>query len=159
MPHYEIYATGIGNILIAEDDGQITHLSMEGCVDVSGMSREETPLLKQAADMLRAYLAGERDAFAGLPLNPKGTQFQKRVWQALLDIPYGKTISYKQLAEAIGQPTASRAVGNANGKNPIFIIIPCHRVIGSGGSLTGFAYGVELKKELLAIERAAAVSG
>ena len=155
MPQYEIYETGIGNILIAQDGEQITNLCMEGSLDVAGMQRKETPLLKQAADMLKAYLTGEQDAFAGLPLNPKGTDFQKKVWQALLDIPYGQTISYKQLAEAIGKPSASRAVGNANGKNPIFIIIPCHRVIGANGSLTGFAYGVELKKELLAIEKVA----
>ena len=157
MPQYEIYATDIGNILIAQDGEYITNLCMEGSLDVAGIKREETPLLKQAADMLNSYLAGERSAFDGLPLNPKGTDFQKKVWQALLDIPYGQTISYKQLAEAIGKPSASRAVGNANGKNPIFIIIPCHRVIGADGSLTGFAYGVELKKKLLAIERAAVV--
>ena len=153
MRYYEIYATEIGNILIAQEGEQITNLCMEGSLDVTGMTRGQTPLLKQAADLLQAYLAGEQDAFAGLPLAPKGTDFQKRVWQALLEIPYGQTISYKQLAEAIGKPTASRAVGNANGKNPIFIIIPCHRVIGANGSLTGFAYGVELKKRLLSIEQ------
>jgi len=155
MRYYEIYETDIGSILIVQEDGQITNLCVEGSVNTAGMQREETPLLKQAAEKLRAYLAGEENAFADLPLNPKGTDFQKKVWQTLLDIPYGQTISYKELAVAIGKPTASRAVGAANGKNPIFIIIPCHRVIGASGSLTGFAYGVDLKKKLLGIERAA----
>ena len=150
---FEVYETEIGNVLIAGDGAAITNLCMEGSLDTAGMRREETPLLKQAADKLRAYLAGTKDAFADLPLGPRGTAFQKQVWQALLEIPYGQTVSYKQLAESIGNPKAVRAVGSANGKNPIFIIIPCHRVIGANGSLTGFAYGLELKKKLLDIER------
>ena len=153
MLHYEIYETMIGNIMIAEDGSAITNLCVEGSLDTAGMQRGETPLLGRAADALRSYLAGKREAFANLPLNPRGTPFQKQVWQALLEIPYGQTISYGQLAEAIGNPKAVRAVGGANGKNPIFIIIPCHRVIGANGSLTGFAYGVELKKSLLEVEK------
>ena len=152
MLYYEIYPTEIGKILIGEDGAAITHLCMEDTLDLSEAQRGETPLLKQAAKALSAYFAGEQGAFVDLPLAPQGTQFQKKVWQALLEIPYGQTVSYKQLAEAVGNPAASRAVGNANGKNPIFIIIPCHRVIGANGGLTGFAYGLDVKKKLLAIE-------
>ena len=152
MLHYEIYDTDIGKILIAEDGEGITNLCVPGSIDTAGAQQGETPLLKKALSALEAYLAGNRDAFSGLPLNPKGTPFQKKVWQALLEIPYGRTISYKELAGAIGNAKAVRAVGGANGRNPIFIIIPCHRVIGADGSLTGFAYGVELKRKLLEIE-------
>ena len=159
MLHYEIYETGIGKILIAEDGKGITNLCVEGSFDTTGAQRGETPLLKEAMSALRAYLAGNQDAFAALPLNPKGTPFQKSVWQALLEIPYGRTISYKQLAEQINNPKAVRAVGAANGKNPIFVIIPCHRVIGADGSLTGFAYGLELKRRLLDIETGVAQFG
>jgi len=155
MLHYEIYDTDIGKILIAEDGQAITNLCTPESFDPTGTQRGETSLLKKAQAALCAYLAGSRDAFAALPLNPKGTTFQKRVWQALLEIPYGHTTSYKQLAQAIDNPKAVRAVGAANGKNPIFIIIPCHRVIGADGSLTGFAYGLELKRKLLDIETGA----
>ena len=154
MLHYEIYETAIGKILIAEDGEGITNLCMEGSFNTAGAQRGETPLLKQAHTALLSYLAGSRDAFDTLPLNPRGTLFQKRVWQALLEIPYGQTVSYKQLAQAIGNPKAVRAVGAANGKNPVFIVIPCHRVVGADGSLTGFAYGLELKRRLLDIEGA-----
>jgi len=153
MPNYEIYETDIGSVLIAEDGKSITNLCMNDNIKLTGMEHGETPLLKKAAQALRAYLAGEKNAFNDLPLDPKGTRFQKQVWQALLEIPYGETISYKQLAQAVGNPSASRAVGNANGKNPIFVVIPCHRVIGADGSLTGFAYGLEIKKKLLNVER------
>ena len=152
MTYYQIYAFPVGKILVAEQDGNITHLTLEGCIDTSRMSRGDTPLLDRTADALRGYFAGERDAFGGLPLSPQGTPFQREVWQALCAIPYGQTISYAQLAMAVGRPKAARAVGAANGKNPIFIIIPCHRVIGANGSLTGFAYGIELKRSLLEIE-------
>ena len=152
MLHYEIYETEIGKILIAEDGEGLTHLCVDGSLDTTGGQRGETPLLKEAHAALLSYLAGSRNAFDALPLNPKGTPFQKAVWQALLEIPYGQTTSYKQLAQAINNPKAVRAVGAANGKNPIFIIIPCHRVIGADGSLTGFAYGLELKRRLLEIE-------
>jgi len=154
MLHYEIYDTKIGKILIAVDGEGITNLCVPGSLDTTGAQRGETPLIKEAQAALEAYLAGGRDAFASLRLNPKGTAFQKQVWQALLEIPYGQTISYKQLAQAIDNPKAVRAVGAANGKNPIFVIIPCHRVIGADGSLTGFAYGLELKRRLLDIESA-----
>ena len=101
---------------------------------------------------LRSYFAGERTTFE-LPLDPHGTTFKRKTWDALLDIPYGETITYGELARRVGQPTASRAVGAANGKNPLPIVIPCHRVIGAGGLLTGYGGGLEIKQKLLAIER------
>jgi methylated-DNA-[protein]-cysteine S-methyltransferase len=101
---------------------------------------------------LHDYFAGSRRAFT-VPLAPSGTPFQLRVWRALLDIPYGETTSYGELARRLGQPTASRAVGLANGSNPLPVIIPCHRVIGANGSLTGYGGGLPIKQRLLALER------
>jgi methylated-DNA-[protein]-cysteine S-methyltransferase len=101
---------------------------------------------------LREYFDGERTGF-DLPLELDGTAFQRRVWAALRDIPFGTTVSYGTLADRIGRPTAARAVGLANGRNPISIVVPCHRVVGSGGGLTGYGGGVERKQYLLALER------
>ena len=109
------------------------------------------PLLLVTEDQLSEYFAGQRTQF-DLPLKPRGTQFQMRVWQALREIPFGQTRSYMDLARAIGSPEAIRAVGAANGKNPLSIIVPCHRVIGADGSLTGFAGGLQVKAALLALE-------
>jgi len=117
-----------------------------------------TPLLARAAAQLAAYFAGERHTF-DLPLAPAGTPFQHRVWDALLDIPYGEVRSYGELARALGRPAASRAVGFANSKNPISIIVPCHRVIGARGALTGYAGGMTAKAWLLEHERRLAVTG
>jgi methylated-DNA-[protein]-cysteine S-methyltransferase len=114
---------------------------------------EGDPLLDELAQQLRAYFAGARRRF-DLPLDPQGTPFQKRVWQHLETIPFGVTQSYRQVADAIGTPQAVRAVGAANGANPIPIVIPCHRVIGSGGRLTGYGGGLPLKKRLLELEGA-----
>jgi len=108
--------------------------------------------LQEAIRQLRAYFAGELETFS-LPLAPEGTPFQRNVWQELCAIPYGDTISYGELARRIGNPKASRAVGLANGSNPIPIIIPCHRVIGSNGKLTGYGGGLPIKEKLLALER------
>jgi methylated-DNA-[protein]-cysteine S-methyltransferase len=102
---------------------------------------------------LGEYFAGERRRF-DLPLAPQGTEFQRRVWRALTEIPYGKTVSYGELARHIGKPGAPRAVGLANGANPLPIIVPCHRVIGADGSLTGFGGGLPIKRKLLALEAA-----
>ncbi|MBQ4132956.1 MAG: methylated-DNA--[Desulfovibrionaceae bacterium] len=110
------------------------------------------PLLKSAAAQLEEYFTGRRRQF-DLPLNPRGSNFQQRVWRALQNIPYGETRSYRDIAEAAGAPGAFRAVGMANHKNPIAIIIPCHRVIGADGSLTGYAGGLEYKQALLNLER------
>ncbi|MFC4565888.1 methylated-DNA--[protein]-cysteine S-methyltransferase [Nocardiopsis mangrovi] len=111
-----------------------------------------TPVFATAAEQLTAYFAGAPAGF-DLPLDLHGTPFQRRVWAGLLTIPYGETITYGHLAEEIGSPGASRAVGLANGKNPIGIIVPCHRVVGSAGSLTGYGGGLDRKRFLLALER------
>jgi methylated-DNA-[protein]-cysteine S-methyltransferase len=111
-----------------------------------------------AAAQLTAYFAGELTSF-DLPLQPAGTEFQRRVWRALCDIPYGQTVSYGGLAVALGAPSASRAVGLANGRNPISIVVPCHRVIGSDGSLTGYGGGIDRKRFLLDLERRGAGQG
>ncbi|MFN3649355.1 MAG: methylated-DNA--[protein]-cysteine S-methyltransferase [Armatimonadota bacterium] len=103
---------------------------------------------------LREYLTGRRKEF-DLPLDPKGTPFQRQVWEAVAAVPYGETRSYGEIAAAVGRPTASRAVGAANGANPICLIVPCHRIIGSGGKLTGYAYGLETKQRLLELEGSA----
>jgi len=108
--------------------------------------------MKKAIDQLHSYFAGELEAF-DLPLAPEGTPFQQSVWRNLCEIPFGKTISYGELAQRIGNPKASRAVGLANGSNPIPIVIPCHRVIGSNGKLTGYGGGLPIKEKLLALER------
>jgi len=109
------------------------------------------PVLEEAARQLDGYFAGARRAF-DLPLDFQGTDFQRAVWAALLTIPYGETRSYADIARAIGRPTAMRAVGAANGRNPLSIIAPCHRAIGSNGALTGFAGGLDAKRHLLRLE-------
>jgi methylated-DNA-[protein]-cysteine S-methyltransferase len=109
------------------------------------------PVLMQAAQQLAEYFAGQRKRF-DLPLDFKGTEFQKKVWTALLTIPYGETRTYAEIAAQIGLPNAVRAVGAANGRNPISIIAPCHRVIGANGALTGFAGGLQAKETLLTVE-------
>ena len=113
---------------------------------------EDESAFAEPIRQLRAYFTGDLEAF-DLPLAPKGTPFQQKVWGELLSIPFGETISYGQLAKRIGNPKASRAVGLANGSNPIPIIIPCHRVIGSNGKLTGYGGGLPIKEKLLALER------
>ena len=113
---------------------------------------EDPELLQEPVRQLRAYFAGELEMF-DLPLAPAGTKFQLAVWNRLCEIPYGETICYGELARRIGNPKASRAVGLANGSNPIPIVIPCHRVIGSNGKLTGYGGGLPIKEKLLALER------
>lgn len=111
----------------------------------------ETPLTLRAAKELEEYFAGERKVFT-LPLSPSGTQFQQSVWEALRTIPYGETRTYGEIAAVVGRPKAARAVGMANHDNPLLIFTPCHRVIGKSGSLTGFACGLEAKRQLLELE-------
>ena len=113
---------------------------------------DDDPILLETERQLREYFAGQRKEFT-VPLDFRGTEFQKRVWSALLTIPFGETRSYAQIAQQIGSPAAVRAVGAANGKNPLSIIAPCHRVLGSDGKLTGFAGGLENKAKLLTMER------
>ena len=152
METYFIYDTALGKIAVAQHEGKITHLEPVKNFDKAGKILRETPLTKKAAAQLGEYLAGKRKTF-DLPLAPKGTPFQQAVWRALLDIPYGKTCAYGDIARAVNNPKAVRAVGGANNKNPIFIIVPCHRVIGKDGSLTGYGGGMDMKKRLLALEK------
>ena len=143
------YETKLGSVTIVEEDGSLlaitTHRSYQGMC-------QETTLIKEAYLQLTEYLKGERKIF-DLPLKPHGTEFQKRVWKALCEIPYGETRCYKQIAEAIGNPKAVRAVGMANNRNPLLIVVPCHRVIGANGKLVGYAAGIEKKEFLLKLEK------
>lgn len=151
MEAYYDYETPIGTIWIGEKDGAITHLTCGEAPFPSGSNRQETSGIQEAARQLIEYLNGRRMEFT-LPLAPEGTQFQKKVWRALQEIPYGETRSYQQVAQAIGNPKACRAVGMANHRNPILLVIPCHRVIGANGSLVGYGGGLPLKEELLRLE-------
>ena len=143
------YETMLGSVTFVEEDGTLlaisTHCAFEGI-------EQETPLIKEAYRQLTEYLQGERKIF-DLPLRMKGTDFQISVWKALLEIPYGETRSYKQIAEAIGNPKAVRAVGMANNRNPLLIVVPCHRVIGANGKLVGYGAGIEKKEFLLRLEK------
>lgn len=151
---YRTMDSPVGLLTLAGRDGKLMHLRM---VDQTyepsrqGWEPDDTAF-SDAVDQLSAYFAGERTEF-DLKLEMVGTQFQRRVWEALLTIPYGETCSYGEIARQIGSPTASRAVGLANGHNPIGIIVPCHRVIGANGSLTGYGGGLDRKRALLALEK------
>jgi len=145
------YVFPVGTYIIAEAEGAITDIST---IPVRDSVNSETPLISRAAEMLYEYFDRKRKSFDELPLNPEGTAFQRRVWNALLTIPYGETRTYKEQAIIVGNEKACRAVGAANGKNPISIIIPCHRVIGTDRSLTGYAGGIEIKRALLTLEGA-----
>jgi len=145
------YETEIGKLGIVENGTAITHIYFGGVIP-EDINIVETLLLKKANKELQEYFTGERKTFS-LPLEPQGTEFQQKVWKALQEIPYGKTCSYKNIAENIGNIKASRAVGMANNKNPIPILIPCHRVIGANGKLVGYAGGLELKEKLLETEK------
>lgn len=152
MKNYCIYSTGIGKIGIADNGEAITNMDFCGDNVPQGMNLHETDLIRKAAVQLAEYLEGKRRTF-DVPLAPEGTLFQRKVWDALRAIPYGETRSYGEIAEQIGQPKASRAVGMANNKNPIAIIVPCHRVIGANGKLVGYAGGLDIKEKLLALEK------
>ena len=145
------YETEIGKLGIVENGTAITHIYFGGVIP-EDINIIETLLLKKANKELQEYFTGERKTFS-LPLEPQGTEFQQKVWKSLQEIPYGKTCSYKNIAENIGNIKASRAVGMANNKNPIPILIPCHRVIGANGKLVGYAGGLELKEKLLRTEK------
>jgi methylated-DNA-[protein]-cysteine S-methyltransferase len=145
----------LGPLLLAADDmglRQIEFANGKRASQPDPAWLEGGTLLREPIRQLRAYFAGELEDF-DLPLAPVGTPFQLGVWRCLSEIPYGQTISYGELARRIGNPNASRAVGLANGSNPIPIVIPCHRVIGSNGKLTGYGGGLPIKEKLLALER------
>ena len=152
--YYSYLATPIGELLLVGDAGKLVRVEFErkhGPVRPDPAWLEDESALRPQAKQLTEYFRGERVEF-DLELDLRGTEFQVQVWHALLDIPYGVTTSYGELAGRIGRPKASRAVGAANGKNPIPIIVPCHRVIGSNGTLTGFGGGLPTKRALLDLE-------
>ena len=143
------YDTPVGKLCIGEEQGCITRVTWSKIPGEYVL--EETEGILACKNQLEEYFAGERRAF-DLPLAPKGTAFQQKVWRALTEIPYGETRTYGEIAAAIGNPKAARAVGMANNKNPIGILIPCHRVIGADGKLVGYAGGMEKKAFLLELE-------
>ena len=147
MKNVWYYDYPIGRLAIAADEYGITDVSMSE-VDAE---KKITPIIENAAKQLDEYFRGKRKKF-DLPLSVHGTDFQKSVWNALQKIPYGKTCSYKDIAVAVGNSKASRAVGMANNRNKIIIIIPCHRVIGADGSPVGYGGGLDVKKMLLLLE-------
>ena len=151
MKYFKKIETVIGKINIVEEDGYIIMVDIGEKEDMKNIEEKDTRLLKEAEKQLEEYFSLKRKQF-NLPYKQEGTTFMKKVWNALQEIPYGETRSYKQIAEEIGKPKAVRAVGMANNKNKIPIIIPCHRVIGSNGKLIGYALGLDVKKYLLDLE-------
>jgi methylated-DNA-[protein]-cysteine S-methyltransferase len=147
---YQVMQSEVGPLWIAGDDRVLRYL-LFGEANAPVCEPGSPAAVKQAMAELKAYFAGELRHFS-VPVEPEGTAFQKAVWQALTTIPFGATISYGELARRVGQPNASRAVGAANGANPISIVVPCHRVIGANGKLTGYGGGLPIKKKLLELE-------
>ncbi|RTY59698.1 methylated-DNA--[protein]-cysteine S-methyltransferase [Pantoea sp. YU22] len=156
MYHFKLVSTPVGELkLVASERGLAAILwkndDPHGSRFLPQTRDEAHPVLIEAERQLREYFAGERRCFT-LPLDFVGTEFQKKVWNALVAIPFGETRSYSEIARQIGHPQAVRAVGAANGRNPLSIVAPCHRVIGANGKLTGFAGGLEVKAFLLDLE-------
>lgn len=145
-----IYETKLGNILICDNGKAIIELKFTKEKCVPQIMREST-LTKKAYNEIIEFFEGKRKVF-DFPIEPSGTEFQKKVWNALREIPYGETRSYKDIAIAIGNEKAVRAVGGANNKNPVHIVVPCHRVVGIKSDLVGYAGGIDVKKELLKLE-------
>jgi methylated-DNA-[protein]-cysteine S-methyltransferase len=145
------FETPIGPLLLSAEHGRLSGVAFSA----SAEARSTEPVLLEAEAQLDAYFAGELECFE-LPLALRGTEFQRSVWEALREIPYGSTTTYSELAAAIGRPSACRAVGAANGRNPLAVIVPCHRVIGAAGALTGYGGGLGRKRLLLALEAAKA---
>jgi len=144
-----IYDSPIGRLLLAADDAGVCEIRLMQAEEKIQETRCE--LLEQAAQELCEYFFGQRKVFS-FPLSMHGTAFERKVWRALLDIPFGEVRSYGQLAAAMGRPTGARAVGGACARNPLLIVVPCHRVIAASGALTGFAAGMRAKRVLLALE-------
>lgn len=144
------YKTPIGRICIEEKDNCIINIGISrGEKDIE---EKETKLIKKTYEQLMEYFKGQRRTF-NIPIKLNGTEFQTKVWKELLKIPYGETCTYKDIAIRLGNPKACRAVGGANNKNPIMIIVPCHRVVGKNGNLVGYACGLDVKSKLLEIEK------
>jgi len=145
----------IGPLTLMARDGRLTHLVMEDqahAVAPPPGSRRDDDVFAEVASQLDEYFAGQRTSF-DVPMTLEGTDFQRRVWAELCAIPYGETISYGELARRVGSPKASRAVGSANGRNPVAVIVPCHRVIAADGSLGGYGGGLDRKVHLLGLEQ------
>jgi O-6-methylguanine DNA methyltransferase len=159
---YRLLTSPLGNVIVAGDREGLRRLDFQlgryGAISIPEEWEEDPsfPLLRRAGEQLTAYFEGGRRTFS-LPLAPVGTPFQRRVWAELQRIAYGETLSYSQLARRAGRPRAIRAAGAANGKNPISIVIPCHRVVGKDGSLTDYGGGLEKKAALLELEGAKVV--
>ena len=149
MSGFAIYESPFGPIRMDYEGEVLIRLRT---VEPTVQTGERTELTDRAMEQLREYFSGQRKQFE-LHYELRGTEFQKKVWAALEAIPYGQTRSYREIAQAVGNPKAVRAVGAANGKNPMWIVVPCHRVIGADGGLTGYAGGVELKRALLELEQ------
>lgn len=151
MENYFYFDFPIGPLGISENGTGISQVFLKGKGNLADSRECLTDILKVAAEQLDEYFGGERQNF-DVPLSVKGTDFQKKVWQALLAIPYGQTRCYSEVAAMVGNPKASRAVGMANHHNPLMILVPCHRVVGKDGSLTGYAGGLDVKRYLLNLE-------
>ncbi len=151
--HWLVVESPIGPLALEGDGEQVTHLHLPntGAAAAGSSAGRVPPALREAARQLDQYFAGRRTEFS-LPLAPAGTEFQRSVWLSLPDIPYGEVISYAELAGWVGRPTAYRAVGQANGANPLAIFLPCHRVVASGGAIGGYGGGLDVKRQLLALE-------
>lgn len=145
--------TDLGTMTLIETENKISHISFSAMKKFLEIPIKKTMLLEKAEQQILEYFEGKRQNFS-LPIAPEGTAFQKKVWKALQNIPYGQTRSYGEIAKEIGQCHAARAVGNANHNNPIAIVIPCHRVIGANGKLTGYYSGIDKKEFLLKLEGA-----
>lgn len=164
MKFYFTYEMLEGYMTIVEEDGALCEITLhrkdgnetgysQNAADTrEQMEEKETVLIKDAAGQLQEYFAGSRKGFA-LPIAPQGTAFQKAVWKILTEIPYGKTLSYGEVAALAGSPKGARAAGMACHNNPLIVVVPCHRVIGKNGSLTGFGGGLDVKEKLLALEQ------
>jgi methylated-DNA-[protein]-cysteine S-methyltransferase len=150
--------TPVGPLVLEGEENELTHLYLPNDPPLTPPPSGDTGrrVVERAADQLDEYFAGRRRTF-DLALGPRGTEFQRSVWFGLADIPYGETISYAELAQWVGRPTAFRAVGQANGANPLPIVLPCHRVVASGGGIGGYGGGLDLKRSLLDLEQRALV--
>lgn len=153
MEDFNIYKSSLGLIKIEYNDKAVVAIRVVVTNDEKTLDMgKPSSISKLAIKQLNEYFDGKRKYF-DIPIELKGTEFQKKVWKALIEIPYGETRSYKDIAISIGNPKAARAIGNANNKNPIAIVLPCHRVIGSNGKLVGYEYGVDINEKLLELEK------
>ena len=156
MTNYSIMKTELGDLTLVANESELIGIYFEKHRHMPKMQKTWTlnprhPVLLQAEKQLKEYFAGKRDTFS-IPMNFAGTDFQKKIWKEIAQIPFGKTISYGELARKAGKPKAIRAAGAATGRNPVSIIVPCHRVLGKNNAITGYAGGLDRKRHLLALE-------